>query len=99
MSDIRAFVTPRSDALSRMAKDLVNPDDPRAGMIERAAEDMERFERFVQSCFLDFDCECNDYRDESPLGPKCRACAARLLYFDGIKTAPPTAYVAKDPTP
>ena len=87
---IRAFVTPRADAISRLSKDLVAGDDPRHGMIQAAAADMEKFERFLQSCFLDHDCECNDFRDDPTLGPKCRACAARALYYDGLKVTPST---------
>lgn len=95
--DIRAFVTPRADAISRMSKDLVTGDDPRHAMIQSAAEDMEKFERFLQSCFLDFHCECDGYDATNPLGPKCRACAARDLYYTGLKVVPPTAYVKETP--
>lgn len=90
---ICAFVTPRADAISRLSKDLVAVDDPRHALIQSAAADMEKFERFLQSCFLDRRCECDEYGAEPPLGPKCRACTARTLYYDGLKVTPPTAYV------
>ena len=97
MSELRDFVTPRADAISRMSKDLVSRDDPRHAMIQAAAIDMEKFERFLQSCFLDFKCECDEFGDAPALGPKCRACAARDLYYTGLKVVPPTAYVKETP--
>lgn len=100
MSDTPRFVTPRADAIARMACDLVTRDDPRNAMIREAAEDMQRMERFLQSCFLDFHCECADYnRLPGSVGPTCRACTAREIYRRGLNTVRPSAYATNTENP
>ena len=93
---MKVFVTPRADAIARLANDILQSVDPRRDMIFAAAKDMERMERFLQSCFLDFACDCDDPEVGSSATIKCRACAARELYFDGIKTVSPSAYQKKE---
>ena len=97
---MNVFVTPRADAIARLAEDILPSVDRRRDMIAAAAKDMQRMERFLQACFLDFVCECDDPEAGTDETIKCRACAARQIYFDGLKAAPPTAYTyVKQETP